>query len=432
MSSLVLLKKNLEELKFFFIYHILQLFEKVEWFFLLIFTSYFLSQSKLPFAEAFGFVKWGILVAFVVINIITIGLKAEHQKLIIDKIIWALGIFMVYLFINSLMSINITTSVFRTILFLLTLIVWFFVLPNYLNTKKAIFKLFNMLFYFFFIVLTLNIVLTILIPNLYFRIGIYIRYSGIADNANTLGMYSLASLIFILYKLRLGKKSEKIISWFMLLLVAINFSLTVSRSSMLGAAIILMIFTFYYYRKWFYTGILFGIVVILAFLFFPILLDVFRLATNPFSYRDQLFELAISKWLERMWIGQGYGTTIDITTQLFTFWQKGYHYLLIGKHFGNMYLELLCETGIVGIILFLPIIVILFKKQKILFVKAKGDLRVLLILYRGIFFGFLIQNIFESALLSPGNGVAFLFWTFSGLLISIERLIFLEKESLIS
>ncbi|RMG81687.1 MAG: O-antigen ligase domain-containing protein [Bacteroidetes bacterium] len=240
-------------------------------------------------------------------------------------------------------------------------------------------------------------------------------------------MYSLASIIFILYKFQFGKRFEKILSWWTLLLVAINFTLTVSRSSILGAAIIIMIFTFYYHRKWFYAGLIAGALAGLALLIFPILLDVLRLASNPFSYRDQLFELAISKWKERMLFGQGYGTTLIMTTELFTFLQKGYHYLLIGKHFGNMYLELLSETGILGFVLFVPIIVILYKKQKKLWQIARGDYKVFLVLYRGLFWGFLIQNVFESALLAPGNGVAFLFWTFSGLLLSFERLMLAEE-----
>ena len=428
MLPFVLKKTFLVELRDFFVYHVLKLFENIEWFFLLIFTSYFLSQSKLPFAEVFSFIKWGVLLAFVTVNLLTVGLKLEHEKLVYDKIYWALSIFIIYLFINSLLSIDIIASVSRSFVFFITVIVCFFILPNYFNNKTLIFKLFNILFYFFFIILTINLVLTILFPHLYFRIGIYVRYSGITENANTLGMFSLISIIFILFKFRFGRKYERLLSWLMLFLVAVNFLMTVSRSSMLGTAIIVMIFTYYYYRRWFYAIIVFGFFVLIALFLFPILLDVLRLASNPFSYRDQLFELAISKWSDAIWIGQGYGTTLTITSHLFTFLQKGYHNLLIGKHFGNMYLELLCETGLIGFILFLPIIGILFKKQRKLLKHAAGDLKILLVLYRGFFFGFLILNFFESALLAPGNGVAFLFWTFSGLLLSIEKIMIKESR----
>lgn len=424
---MILKRPFLIELRDFFVYHIVKFFDNIEWFFLLLFTSYFLAQSKLPFAEIFAFVKWGVLLIFVGINILTIALKIESEKLIYDKIYWAILVFVLYLIINSLLSINVVTSVSRSLIFLVTVFVWFFILPNYFNRKELIDKLFNIMFFFFFIIFNINLILTILFPNLYFRIGIYIRYSGITENANTLGMYSLASIIFILYKLQFGKRFEKILSWWMLLLVAINFTLTVSRSSILGAAIIIMIFTFYYHRKWFYAGLIAGALAGLALLIFPILLDVLRLASNPFSYRDQLFELAISKWKEKMLFGQGYGTTLIMTNELFVFLQKGYHYLLIGKHFGNMYLELLCETGLLGFVLFVPIIAILYKKQKKLWRIARGDYKVFLVLYRGLFWGFLIQNFFESALLAPGNGVAFLFWTFSGLLLSLERLMMAQK-----
>ncbi len=419
---------RLNILKQFFLFHIAYFFEKSEIFFIFLVSAYFLAQTTFPFADIFAVIKWVLLLGFVAINLLTIGFKAKETGIIHDNLFWALGIFIFYIFLNALLSINIVVSASRSALLLVSFIVWFFILPNYLRHKEQILKLFDYLFYLFAIILILNIVLTVLVPASFFRIGIYIRYRGITENANTLGMYSMISVVFILYKLKMGSKKEKILSVLMLLLVFINFSLTVSRSSILAASVIIMIFTFYYNRKLFYAGIVMGIIAVIILFLFPILLDLLRLASNPLSYRDQLFQIAIAKWKKSMLFGQGYGTTQILTSKLFVFFQKGFNLLNIGKHLGNMYLELLCETGIIGVSLFLPILVLLYRKQKRLVNILKGDLQIIAVLYKGLFFGFLIQNIFESALLAPGNGVSFVFWSLSGLLLSMEKLSPVEQN----
>ncbi len=421
-------KTHLDILKHFIVFHVVYLLERIELFYLFLVISFFFAQTKFPFAEAFTVIKWGVLLAFVAVHLITIGLRIKDKDVITSKIFWSLGIFIFYLFINSLLSINIVVSISRTLILLVSFVLWFFILPNYFRKKEQILKLFNYLFYFFAVVLVLNIALTILVPSVFFRIGIYIRYAGITENANTLGMYSVASVIFILYKFKTGSRFEKVLSVLMFLLVLINFILTVSRSSMLAAFVIIIIFTYYYYRKLFYTGIVLGAMAIGILFMFPILLDLLRLASNPLSYREQLFELAILKWKEDIFFGQGYGTTLIITSKLFTLLQKGFNLLIVGKHFGNMFIELLCETGIIGVALFLPIIGMLYKQQKELNKIVSGDLKILTVLYKGLFFGFLIQNLFESALLAPGNGVAFLFWSFSGLLLSIKYISPVENK----
>ena len=150
---MILKRPFLIELRDFFVFHIIKFFDNIEWFLLLLFASYFLAQSKLPFAEIFTFVKWGVLLTFVGINILTIALKIESEKLIYDKIYWAILVFVLYLIINSLLSINVVTSVSRSLIFLVTVFVWFFILPNYFNRKELIDKLFNIMFFFFLLYL---------------------------------------------------------------------------------------------------------------------------------------------------------------------------------------------------------------------------------------------------------------------------------------
>lgn len=424
-------ESQLKILKRFILFHIYYFFLKGEIFFIFLISVYFLAQTIFPFADIFAVLKWAGLLGFIAIYLIIVGLKNRETGLIQDKLYWALGIFIFYLFINAFLSINILVSGMRTILLLVSFVLWFFILPNYFRRKDEILKLFDYLFYFFAIILILNMVLTLLVPAQFFRIGIYIRYRGITENANTLGMYSMLAVVFSLYKLKTGSKIEKYLSILMLILIAFNFSLTVSRSSILAAFIIILIFTYYFNRKLFYAGIVLSILAAGMLLLFPILLDLLRLASNPLSYRDQLFQIVIEKWKENMIFGLGYGTIQIITSKLFIFFQKGFNLLNIGKHLGNMYLEFLCEAGIIGSVLFLTILVLLYQKQKRLFKRLDGELNIIAVLYKGLFFGFLIQNIFESALLAPGNGVAFLFWSMSGLLLSMEKLSIEPKPNLV-
>lgn len=422
-------KSGIDILKDFLVFHIIFFIEKSEFLFLILIVSNFIAQTDFPFAEAFGIIKWIVLIGFVAINLINIGLKSDEKIIVHKKLYKAVGLFIFYLVFNSLLSIDIGLSLSKTAILTVSFLLWFLILPNYFKKKEQFLGLVTYLFYFFAAFLFLNIFLTVIAPGTFFKMGIYTRYSGIFENANTLGMFSFLSVVFILYKIKTGTRFEKILSFLMSLMVIANLLLTVSRSSMLGTFIVVTVFLYFYYRKLFYVEMT-GIAVVVSILFlFPIIMDLLRLTSNPFSYREQLFTLAITNWKESILFGKGFGTAQILTSNVFTFLQHGYNLLIVGKHFHNAYIELLTETGIIGVLSFFPVLVIITSQIKKVLKAVRGKLRLLTLLFSGLIVGFLIQNLFESALFAPGNGITFLFWSFCGLLLSLPKITDSENES---
>jgi O-antigen ligase len=195
-------------------------------------------------------------------------------------------------------------------------------------------------------------------------------------------------------------------------------ALAASRASLLGMGIILAVYFYYYNKRLFYVGTILSLLVIVIVLLSPVLLELMRLANDPLSQRDKVWELGLSAWKEKILFGAGYGTTESFTSNKYLFMAKGLTDFLLGKRFNNIYIEMLYETGIVGLLLFVASIVFLLRETYKIINSSFGEKKVLTVCYFGLLIAVIIQSIFESFILSAGNASSLAFWIFTGLVIT--------------
>ena len=120
------------------------------------------------------------------------------------------------------------------------------------------------------------------------------------------------------------------------------------------------------------------------------------------------------------WLGFGYGASEGKTEFSLTSTLISNHY---GREKGNSQLAILEETGIIGFILYLIVVLLLTLKLFILFVRSKDpEIRALIGLLAGAFFGMILHSSFEAWWNSPGSPESIYFWTLVGIIKGLEIL----------
>jgi O-antigen ligase len=127
--------------------------------------------------------------------------------------------------------------------------------------------------------------------------------------------------------------------------------------------------------------------------------------------------MAINVWSEQKLIGAGFGTTSILTDNIYYFLNKGISPFLLGKHLNNIYLEVLYETGIIGMILFLSLLFAFFKQNISTIKNSEGNDRILSICCLALLVAVGLQSFFESFILSAGNASNLMFWVLIGLVL---------------
>ncbi|MCB9211858.1 MAG: O-antigen ligase family protein [Ignavibacteriales bacterium] len=276
--------------------------------------------------------------------------------------------------------------------------------------------LLNTITYIIVLLVIVNIVTALFLPSS-FTIWTN-RLRGIFDNPNTLGTFNLASMPFLLYAFNINTGLKKA---FFTIIISLNILLSLvafSRASILGIAICLCVYFFFFYRKLFYLSILFMCLTIVIIFSSPLLLELLRLADDPFSMRDRMWEIGLLALKKNIWLGVGFGTTPTITNDIFQFTLRGITDFNLGKRFANIYIEVLVETGILGMFLFL-LLIFLMVNQSIKSLKYKiGNEAILVKCYLSLLAGILIHGFFESFILSAGNTSSILFWILTGLCLN--------------
>jgi hypothetical protein len=111
------------------------------------------------------------------------------------------------------------------------------------------------------------------------------------------------------------------------------------------------------------------------------------------------------------WVGAGFGVSVGSNpsdlSRLFT--SMGY-----GREKGNSQLAMIEEIGVVGFVLYMLLVIVLFRRMMLGFKHAQGDQRVLLGLILGALFGMQVQSILEAWWISPGSTEYILFWALAG------------------
>ncbi len=229
-------------------------------------------------------------------------------------------------------------------------------------------------------------------------------------------------------------KTGKIKSWPLVGLIAlggINLVLTVARGGYLAfAASLLVLFVFYFRRLFTWRNIIYGTLAIaLIFLGAQKFLnleqsqeDFFSHVTNLFggaSYEERVetFTLAQRAWQEHPWLGIGPGSFGPATSyHPYRVPENGY------KIVNNEYLELLAETGSLGLALFVIMILILLVRTGQAWRQTKDKyLRALLVGLLAALVGILAQyNTFSVLYIMH-------VWWVIGMLLVVQNVVLIDR-----
>ena len=404
----------------FLAYPVIWFVYRVEVFLFLLLSFIFLSQTDLPLSEIFADAKWVILIVFAIFEYLLLRfISLDVSKLRkLPPHVYLFGIFILYLVLSSPWSMDFQMSLSKIISLMLLLLLSFFIIPYYSEelNKKA--KLINAIYYFFVLGIICNTVIILAEPSQIFSGRIYVRFRGIFENPNTLGLFCFAAQPILFYKYMTSEsKSVRLAS---MLFVGLSIGLALvafSRASILAMLIFLVSFSYFYNKKFFAVAVVGSLIAGIVLLSSPLLLELIRLAEDPFSHRDKLWNIGVDSWKANKAFGVGYGTAGLITSNEFVLVQKGLTSYWLGSHFHNIYVEVLCETGLIGLGLFLLILFSIGHKTLYLIKSSTGKERVLSVCYFSLLLAVIIYSFFESFTLSAGNISSVTFWILTGLAV---------------
>ncbi len=222
-------------------------------------------------------------------------------------------------------------------------------------------------------------------------------------------------------------------------LLGVNMVLTVSRGGYLGTAVLLFIISLFYLKKVFHwkfiLSFIIGIVVVWTVAVYALGFgDIFQLnfetftehVTNAFSgpayvERIETFEWAQQAWLDEPWIGIGPGQYGPyVAAHPYVVPTEGW------KIVNNEFIELLAETGLLGLITFLLVLAILvFRSIKAFIISQDPYLKTVMIALLAALFGIIAQYQTFSILYIMH------IWFLIGLMVAVQNII-LRKNKPIS
>ena len=221
------------------------------------------------------------------------------------------------------------------------------------------------------------------------------RIVSFFENPNVYGEYLIIMIMINLgVVLHATSIKSKILYLITLALNVLCIFLTYSRGCWIGVAVSMMLFLFIKHRKWFVAAICLGFV---ALFFLPDsimnrILSIGNLADTSTSYRMYIWE-GIVHMLKDFWVtGVGVGT--DAFNHIYPYYSYG---AIAAPHPHNLYLLILAETGLIGMVAFLGLTIILVKKLFVTVSNAKdsfcGEFAAILL---SAIIGFLIQGVFDN------------------------------------
>ena len=221
------------------------------------------------------------------------------------------------------------------------------------------------------------------------------RIVSLFENPNVYGEYLI---VIIMINLGVVIKSKRYISkLFYFVTLALNVLcvfLTYSRGCWIGVAVALMVFLFIRYRKWFIIAIGIGII---SLFFLPEsimnrILSIGNLSDSSTSYRMYIWEGTVHMLKDFWATGVGVGT--DAFNHIYPIYSYG---AISAPHPHNLYLLILAETGIVGLVVFIALICVLLKKLfKVANCSQNTTLRTFSAILLSAIIGFLIQGVFDN------------------------------------
>ena len=253
------------------------------------------------------------------------------------------------------------------------------------------------------------------------------------NHPNDLAAYLLLGLLLsagiiagIINRLRNNNKAKIFNAWLFLLvslffIILATFLLTKSRGALIGAILGFSLLVFILYKKAFLAIIISGIVVLTAlFIFVPRgNLEGLRLAPAEVremaQNRTKVYRDVVDMIKARPFFGHGINTFMRCfeAYKKRTVW-TGHMY----AH--NCYLQIAAETGIIGLISFLWVLLTLFYKSMISIGRHKQGLDFVMAGLLAALFAFLAHSLLDTNLYSVQLNT--FFWVFIGLSVAVHRL----------
>ena len=320
----------------------------------------------------------------------------KKQKITIYKmIIFLITIFLCFLILfrngNISHNSNITATIYNTL---------FLFIPFLICDDKKIINSIIKVMPIFFVEHIIGVFFEFLLPKLYLNAFIngyfanaplYFRnyiisiynsgfMAGFSSHYSTTGIYLSISLIYYFYKTITDeqKKKKNII---MLILSIIALMMTGKRAVFVFAlfsCVFIYLFIFSNIKKLikfiFLSIIMITSVFIMSF-FIPAIHNTYERFTqgdidSNFGNRSQLYEYAITYYKNNRLLGNGWSTfKYSFKTNIHSYDNSG---MLYDCH--NIYLQLLCETGITGFCTLTFLMIYIFKKTLFLLKQKKNEL----------------------------------------------------------
>lgn len=401
----------------FLIFSIIFITHKFKLMLFLLLTIFLLSMfnDSIISTNFFYYLKWIILFTFVLFEFLIVKFNKLTFKFDGIDYKFFIILFSIFALFFSFFSINIKISLFKSITFILLILFSLIIIPEFTKCYKkkiGVLKIFKNIM---LVLIILNTVVFILSTQWAYKTFIA-RFQGVFSNPNTLGMFLFVSLpVFVYFFLSSNKKLEKIVNFIFILLIFMLAIFTFSRAALLGMLIFMMVILFYLKKRLFKIIFLTSIVLLVILFSSPTLMELLRLSEDPFTYRDRIWQIGLESFSESKIIGKGYGTTQQIMSNKFILKKYDVSKYHLGKHFHNIYVEILCETGLIGIILFSLFIIFTIHKFVRLIKTSQNEKKIFAISVYSLFIGVIVHGFFESMLLSAGNISNLIVWCLIGM-----------------
>ena len=252
--------------------------------------------------------------------------------------------------------------------------------------------------------------------------GTNLKIYGGLTHPNALGamiVMSLPVLLWIAYK----ERKKPLARWIWVALVAVALAVlirTVSRASILGAAMVLILFLMSLKIRVtaFYSLLIMGALLIAASVdaelihatYHDYLLKGQTEKKGILFSRERVWDKSYENAIAGGWFGAGYGVTIGDTV-----FEGGLTAQAYGREKGNTELAIVEETGMVGLTLYVILLLTLFTPLISAYIGEKDrDAKVVLGLITGGLCGITVTSLFEAWWVAPGSPESAFFWGLAG------------------
>lgn len=329
-------------------------------------------------------------------------LRDKNFKWKLDSVGVGFGVFLIFMLISSVFSFSRTKSLMVWGLYFI-FIGYYFIITNAIKTQKQLFSIIKVFVFAGLLVSLYGIMQYIFgwnTSNAWIDEEMFenatMRVYSTMGNPNVLGEYLLLAIPLSAF-LMLKSSFKSLEKWFWMGTLAANtlcMVLTQSRGCWIGLFVSVIIFvTFYNGKLW---GLLPLLFLALPFVLPQTLIDRFlsvgNLEDSSTSYRVFIW-LGTLLMLRDFWIG-GIGMGEGAFRTIYPFYSYN---SIIAPHSHNLYLQILTESGISALIIFLAVIIIYLKKTAMIFSKkGKNDFGgILALICVCAVSGFLIQSMFD-------------------------------------